>query len=75
MVTVMTGHCPLCGKPSALEVEPLLVSGVVAWLSMPSNTRPFVQTAFPNLSAGDREQLVTGCHEACFDETFGGDEE
>jgi len=31
----------------------------------------FVQDAFPNLSAGDREQIITGTHPECWSNLFG----
>lgn len=33
-----------------------------------------VQDAFPNLSAGDREQIITGTHSECWNQLFGGTE-
>lgn len=63
--------CQLCGKPSSVIVdaerydrfiegqrtgEPAGVSGV--------------QVLFPELTAGQRETLISGSHESCFDEAF-----
>lgn len=56
-------HCRLCGQPSFLNgIDPeryaLYVSGAYA------------QDAFPSLTPGQRETLISGSHEACFDEAF-----
>lgn len=63
--------CPLCLKESSIVVdeeryerfiegqrmrEPVAVSGV--------------QVLFPELTAGEREMLISGSHEECFDKAF-----
>jgi hypothetical protein len=35
----------------------------------------YIQDAFPTLSAGEREQLMTGIHSECWDKEFAGTEE
>lgn len=35
----------------------------------------FIQNAFPNLSADQREQLMTGTHGKCFDNMFADSED
>ena len=35
----------------------------------------YIQDAFPTLSAGVREQLLTGIHSECWDKEFAGTEE
>jgi len=54
--------CRLCGKPSSVEVP---AQGLWDW-----EHGAFIQKAFPELSAGEREQVTTGTHEACFDRAF-----
>ena len=35
----------------------------------------FAQDAFPNMSAVEREQLISGTHPECWDEMFAGSED
>jgi hypothetical protein len=74
-VEVHTGNCPLCGQPGSIIVNQEQAGRLVAWQAIQPAARPFVQAAFPDLSAGDREQLINGTHEACFDKAFPAEEE
>ena len=35
----------------------------------------YIQDAFPTLTPGEREQLITGIHSECWDKEFAGTEE
>jgi hypothetical protein len=61
--------CMLCGKPSSVEVPE---EGYNRWVA-----GEFAQDAFPELSANDRETLISGSHGLCFDLYFddGSDDE
>lgn len=59
--------CPLCGKPSEVEVP---AQGLWEW-----EHGAFVQKAFPDLTPGQREQVMNGAHEDCFDQAFREDED
>lgn len=55
--------CPLCGKAS--KVENIEASRYERW-----RDGEHVQDVLPELSAGDREILISGCHSECWDKTF-----
>lgn len=65
-VDVQTQPCLFCGKSGTIRAS---IEGLGLW-----KTGTFIQDALPELSAGDREQLMTGTHGECFDKAFGGDE-
>ena len=44
------------------------------WLQMNSHSRPLVQNAFPDLSADDREFILTGITPEEWDQIFGKDQ-
>lgn len=69
-ITIKTGICMLCGQDSFLEVSDDVFARIMVWSSTPMANRPFIQDAFPDLSAADREQILNGSHDACFDEAF-----
>ena len=54
-----------------LDIAP---EAMVHWLNTPINERPLIQEAFPQLSADDREFILTGttgaAWEAMFNEKF-----
>lgn len=58
-VTV-TSTCPRCQKPSRLVGIP--AEGFHAWVAGEK-----VQNCLPGLTAGQRELLMTGYHDECFD--------
>lgn len=62
--------CPACGKPA--EVRGLRKQALDRW---DLGRGEFVQDAFPQLSADDREILVSGMHGECFDEEFPPDDD
>jgi hypothetical protein len=51
--------CPFCDK-GAVTVVPS--QGLWDW-----EHGTFAQAAFPDLTAGEREQVMTGTHDACYD--------
>ena len=64
---VIIRDCPLCNKESRVIVP---AQGLWNW-----EHGEFVQRAFPELSAGEREQVMTGMHEDCFDDAFKDEED
>jgi hypothetical protein len=67
--TEMTVHptCPFCGDTTSVVVD---AAGFVAWQS-----GELVQNALPNLSADDREVLISGICTDCWDKQFPADED
>lgn len=66
MMTIIT-QCPWCGEEHEVEVP---FEGYLAWQSGAS-----IQVAMPQLSADEREMLISGICPKCWAETFGEDEE
>jgi hypothetical protein len=62
--------CPGCHQVN--EVAGIDPERYMTWRS---GRGPSVGGAFPELSAADREALMTGYHEKCFDDLFAGDDE
>ena len=62
-VTITTRICVHCRRPGTLEVpmDELTIYQQGA----------YVQDAFTSLNAGEREQIITGTHPACWDAMFG----
>lgn len=67
-ITITTGPCYVCGKTGVVENVP--AEGYDQW-----KRGAFIQDALPTLTAGDREQLLTGTHSECFDKLFPPDED
>src|SRR6201981_693967 len=67
--TVTTRSCMVCQKQGELTVK---TAELEAW---GDGTGPFIQDAMPSLSAGERELLMTGTHDACWDEMFADEED
>lgn len=63
-VTISTGLCPLCGQPGTVTMP------VEAFEKWDLGKGEFVQRAWPEGSAGDREMLINGTHDACFNKAF-----
>ena len=59
--------CPFCGAVNVIKVPKL---GLQAY-----NNGALVQRAFPNLTAAERELIITGICSKCWDRCFGGDDE
>lgn len=59
-------QCPFCGEQKIIKVP---AEGYFAWQS-----GECIQNALPNLSADDREMLISGICPKCWEQTFGEDE-
>lgn len=57
--------CPYCG-----EFRPVLLDGSQYYHYFVSGTAGNIQHAFPNLTAPQREVLMTGIHPQCWDALF-----
>lgn len=66
MTTVETMPCAVCHKRSTLEIPE---ENYYLW----RDRGVLIQNAFPDLSPGERELLMTGTHEECWDSDFGCD--
>lgn len=70
--------CIWCGKRALLEVSTELGERIKAWQKgrkeNPSRT-PFIQDALPELSPAQREVLISGTHDECFDKMFPPEDE
>lgn len=64
-VCVVT-QCPFCGRGNEVEVNE---TDYWDW-----DDGMMVQDAFPYLSAGEREMLISGCCSTCWNKMFGGEE-
>ena len=62
VMTVHTKACMLCGESGHIVVDE---AGLEAW-----GSGVLIQNAFPELSAAEREQLMTGIHGECWDKAF-----
>lgn len=56
--------CPFCGKTNVLSLP---LEGFLEW-----RAGALVQDAFPDLSADEREQLISGMCPNCWEKMFGG---
>jgi hypothetical protein len=56
------GLCRVCRQPQTMMVNKL---GLRMWCD-----GEYIQTALPNLSAGEREFLMSGTCDPCFDKLF-----
>lgn len=59
---VKTKPCCVCGE---YEVWSLDRTAVIRW-----REGEHIQNVFPDMSAGDREILISGTHPACWDKLF-----
>lgn len=59
-------QCPFCGRGNEVEVNE---TDYWDW-----EDGMLAQDAFPYLSAGEREMLISGCCPTCQDKIFGGEE-
>jgi hypothetical protein len=65
----LTYTCVLCGNPNQIDVSARLYA---LWRS---GTAGRVQDIFPDMSATEREVLISGSHGKCFEEAFKDEEE
>lgn len=68
LVTVITHNCPGCLHPG--RVRDVSREALNAWLE-----GAHIQDVMPELSPGDRELLISGMHDKCWDEMFPPDED
>ena len=66
-IMILTNSCPFCGKESEVAVTMEGWSKYVNGFS--------VQTAFPKLSATEREIIISGICPKCQESIFGGDDD
>lgn len=66
-ITVKCPTCMQCNETGTLTVSK---EGYDKW-----QAGTFVQTAFPKLGSNDREMLLTGIHNACWDKMWEEDED
>lgn len=66
LVNVKTPTCIMCGRGAVLTVPK------AGWEKYEKGE--YVQVAFPNLTADEREMLINGTHPDCFDELAGPEE-
>lgn len=59
-------RCMLCGELSGVIVD---AEGYDKWVA-----GEFVQDAFPRMPAEDREVLISGTHDECWDNMMGDDD-
>lgn len=64
---IKTPNCMRCGQPSLMDVK---TTSLKKW-----QQGMFIQDAFPELSAPERENILTGTHPGCWDEMFPNNEE
>ena len=67
MTAVVAVPCRLCNEVADLTVN---IEGFVAWQG-----GKLIQDALPELSADQRELLISGTCDKCWNELFGSDEE
>ncbi len=60
-------ECPMCHGTTSITVSE---AKYTRW-----RAGAYVQDVWPNATQGEREALITGIHDACFDEAFGGNDE
>ena len=63
LTLVETPRCPVCDRMGSVIVED---DDYGKWIS-----GVFIQDAMPYLSAGEREMLLTGVHDECWEEMWG----
>jgi hypothetical protein len=67
MMVVVTPKCPICQRPSELKVPR---EGYALW-----KRGELLQVAMRELTADERELLLTGTHPACWDELVPDDDD
>ena len=66
-ILVKSRPCTVCDQ---YEVWSLDRQAVESWQAGEN-----IQSAFPNMSAGDREVLISGTHPACWEKLFPGEDD
>lgn len=65
----MQVSCRMCRKTHPLKVR------VEDYLTFDSPDRPHIQDIFPYLTPAERELLISGTCEECWNKMFGGDDD
>ena len=65
----MQVSCRMCRKTHSLKVR------VEDYLTFDSPDRPHIQDIFPYLTPAERELLISGTCEECWNKMFGGDDD
>lgn len=68
MIDLQTMPCPFCGKTGMVRVRK---DEYLSWIS----TRGYIQDMMPSATADQREQVLNGSHQACFDAAFAEEDE
>lgn len=66
---VEVGYCVFCHHPTLISVTDEQLKRLHEW----KNTlvdRPLIQDTFPDLTDGQRESIISGIHETCFDDNL-----
>jgi hypothetical protein len=66
-IEVITPECQVCHRTGALQAP---AEGYKHWVAGES-----IQYALPDLTADEREMLISGTHPDCFDSLFSDDED
>lgn len=67
-IRLEVGNCPLCGRLSYLYLEEELAVRILDWDR--EGRQGYIQDVFPELTIAQRETIISGCHDKCFDEAF-----
>lgn len=67
LVVVVTPPCPVCRDRGEVTVS---ADGLASWMA-----GELIQVALPDLTAEQRELMITGTHGWCWDKMTGGDED
>ena len=71
ITTYLSVDCRLCGTFQHIECEQWQADE----LDKPRSERMFIQDIFPDLPIGDRELLISGTCNTCWQKMFGNDED
>ena len=74
-VDVTVGKCLFCGRDAVITTDVDTAHRIVMWLTTPRAHREHVQFAFPGLPAAEREMMISGTHDTCFNDVFGDDDD
>lgn len=72
-MSIITSKCILDQKEYQMEIKGVTQMEVDAWRNQGSQS-PLIQNAFPNLTAEEREFILTGITPEQWDEIFGESE-
>lgn len=72
-VTIRTRKCIMCGEGGEITVDAERWAEYIKEYNDPSSQSPkrHIQGAFPEMSADDREQIVSGTHAKCWNKMLG----